>query len=155
MSQQLDHFVLGLHVLGAIAWIILVVTLEVRGTRIRRTGSDQARVDWAVRAGQQSRLLALPGSLVVLLTGGVLMAERNVTIAESWWLGASIGCWIVAFLGSTMLRGPECKRIGRLADEHGAGDEDVQWRIRRVVLLGRGELLLLAVALTLMLWQPA
>lgn len=54
-----------------------------------------------------------------------------------------------------MGRGSEAARISQLADEKGAADEDVQWRIQRLVFLARGETLLLVVALVVMVVQPA
>lgn len=53
-----------------------------------------------------------------------------------------------------MMRGPALARVVKLAAAHGAGDEDVRWRLRQVLLVARGELLLLTVVLVLMVLTP-
>lgn len=153
MNDSYD-IVLALHVFGAIAWILAVVALELLGTRMRRRGDAASAVTFAQRQARFTRIVALPGSLLLLLSGGWLMHDSGRSLSGSWWLGAGIALWLVAFLGSLMWRGPRLVRAVQAADEHGGDSEDVRWRIRQVLLLGRGELLLLAVALALMLVQP-
>jgi hypothetical protein len=96
----------------------------------------------------------MPSSLLVLLAGGWLMHDAGLTFAHAWWLGAGLGLWIVAFFGSTMLRGAFLSRVVKAAAERGPDNEDVHWRLRQVVLIARGELLLLTVALALMVLTP-
>jgi hypothetical protein len=154
MDISLRDVVLLLHVAGAIAWIGSVLALEVVGTRIRAREDHAGAVAFAGDHAFFTRAVALPGSLVLLLSGGWLMHDLHLHLGSSWWLGAGIGAWIVAFLGSTMLRGPQLARVVKLAAEHGADDEDVRWRTRQVLLVARGELLLLTVALALMVLRP-
>jgi hypothetical protein len=101
-----------------------------------------------------TRIVALPASIIALLSGAWLVTDADLHIATDWWIGTGIGAWIAAFLGSTMLRGAALARVVSLAGQHGADDEDVRWRIREVHLVARGELLLLVVALVVMLLQP-
>lgn len=146
--------VLAAHVLAAAIWLGTVAGIELLGARVRARGSATEIVQFVGDAGIASRWSALPAALVVLLAGGWLLQDGGYELADQWWLGAGLGLWIVAFLGSTMLRGPQAARMTRLAAEHGADAEDVQWRARRVLLLGRGELLVVAVALVLMVIKP-
>lgn len=146
--------VLAAHVLAAAIWLGTVVGTELIGARVRARANEGEIVQFVTDAGIASRWSALPASLVVLIAGGWLMQDGGYELGEQWWLGAGIGLWIVAFLGSTMVRGPQASKMSRLAVEHGVDAEDVQWRARRVLLLGRGEILVVAVALVLMVLKP-
>lgn len=155
MGISLSEGILLAHVAGAVAWLGAVLAFAILGTRVRARGDADEGVTFAIDHAAFTRVVALPGSLLVLLSGGWLMRESDLGIAEAWWLGAGIACWVVAFLGSTMLRGPQLTRVVRSAAERGAGDEDVRWQLRQVTLIARGELLLLSVALALMVLTPS
>lgn len=154
VNVTLVSVIVALHVLGAAVWLGGVAAAEQIGARTRRRAGADATVRFVADYGITSRRLILPASLVVLLSGGWLMQELGYKMSQQWWLGAGMGLWLVAFLGSTMLRGPQAKRMQALATQHGAAAEDVQWRARRVLLLARGELLLVTVALVLMVIKP-
>lgn len=155
MGISLHEVVLAVHVAAAVAWIGSVLAFEVLGVRQRRRGDAAEGVAFAADHAFFTRAVALPGALALLLSGGWLMGDSGLDVGESWWVGAGIGIWIVAFLGSTMLRGPHLARAVKLAAEMGADAEDVRWRIRQVRLVTRGELLLLTVALVLMVLTPS
>lgn len=155
MDVSLYDGVTALHVAAAVAWIGTVAVLELLGLRVRARGDAHAAVAFAADRGWVGRVLALPGALVLLISGGWLAQDGDVELDQAWWLGSGIGLWLVAFLGSAMLRGPEARRIVALAAQLGADAEEVRWRVWRVTLLQRGELLLLVVALMLMVLQPS
>jgi hypothetical protein len=154
MGITAHDVVLTLHVAGAVAWLGSLLAIEVIGTRVRARGDHDVAIAFAGDYAFFTRAVALPGSLALLLSGGWLMHDADLKLASSWWLGAGIGAWIVAFLVSTMLRGPQLARIVKLAGELGADAEEDRWRLRQVLLVTRGELLLLTVALALMVLQP-
>ena len=155
MGITLHDGVLAIHVAGAIAWLGSVLAFEVLGTRTWARGVASEVVSFALDHAFFTRAVALPGSLAVLLSGGWLMQDSGLEIGEAWWLGSGIGIWAVAFLGSTMLRGPQLARAVAVAAEVGPEDEDVRWRIRQVRLIARGELMLLCVALAVMVLTPS
>ena len=128
------------------------VVLGMDGRRMR---GAEGRTWFGAQDAPDARAVALPGSLAVLLSGGWLMQDSGLEIGEAWWLGSGIGIWAVAFLGSTMLRGPQLARAVAVAAEVGPEDEDVRWRIRQVRLIARGELMLLCVALAVMVLTPS
>lgn len=154
MHITASSLVVALHVIATIAWIGTVVTIATLGGRVRTNGTPEQAVSLFGNLGWMSRILALPGSIVALLAGGWLLHDGGYSPSQDWWVGTGIGAWLVCFLGSTMLRGPECSRIVTLAAEKGVDDEDVQWRMQRVVFLARGESLLLLVAVIVMVVRP-
>lgn len=155
MGISLHECVLAVHVVSAVAWIGSVLAFEVLGVRQRRRANAAEGVSFAADHAVFTRTVALPGSLALLLSGGWLMQDSGLDIGEAWWIGAGIGIWIVAFVGSTMLRAPRLARVVTVAAEIGADAEDVRWRLRQVRLITRGELLLLTVALVLMVLTPS
>ncbi|MCW2974446.1 MAG: putative integral rane protein [Thermoleophilia bacterium] len=144
-----------LHVVAIAAWLGTVLVFAIYGGRARVTRSAEASVALFRRLAVVNRAVALPGAFLALLAGGYLIHDAGQSVTDHWWIGTGIGAWIVCFFGSTMSRGSECVRIGTLAGEKGSDDEDVQWRIQRLVFLARGETLLLVVALVVMVVQPA
>lgn len=154
MGISAYELVLTLHIVGVVGWVGTLLAFDVVGTRVRARADHAQAVTFAADHALLTRAVAVPGALVVLLTGGWLMRESDLQLGRDWWLGTGIGAWIVAFLGSTMLRGPALARVVRLAAEHGPDDEDVRWRLRQVLLIARGELLLLVVALVVMVLTP-
>lgn len=139
---------------AAAAWLLSVAAAATLGARVRATGSEDQVVGWAATQARLTRFVALPASIVALIAGGAWVLETNRTIEQDWWIGTALGAWLVAFVGSTMLRAPMLTRAVRLASEHGASDEDVRWRIRQVTLVVRGELLLLSVAAAVLVIKP-
>ncbi|MCW2924882.1 MAG: putative integral rane protein [Thermoleophilia bacterium] len=154
MGISLHDVILLVHVAAAVAWLGSVLAFEVLAARQRGRGDAAEGVAFALDHAFFTRAVALPGALALLLSGGWLMHDGGFEIRESWWIGAGLGIWFVAFLGSTMLRGPQLARVVRGAAEAGPDDEDVRWRLRQVRMVTRGELLLLTVALAVMVLKP-
>ncbi|MCW2960578.1 MAG: hypothetical protein JWM25_1682 [Thermoleophilia bacterium] len=155
MDSTWTTFLTAALIVGAVAWLGALLWIEVASTRVRSRNDHAAAVQVMGRCGQLTKLLAIPGALVILASGIWLLRETSRSLEGDWWIAACLGLWLVAFVGSTLLRAPECRNIVRLAAEHGPEEEDVRWRTRRVLLLARGELLLLAVGIALAIIQPS
>jgi uncharacterized membrane protein len=147
--------IVALHIIAVVAWLGTVLTVATLGGRVRVKGTPEQSVALFGQLGWMSRAVALPGAIVTLLAGGYLLHDGGYSLSGDWWIGTGLGAWIICFLGSTMSRGSEAKRITKLAAEKGPDEEDVQWRIQRIVFLARGEALLLVVALIVMVVQPS
>lgn len=154
ISISLSEAVLALHVLGWAVWLGVVVAIAVFGTRVRARGDANAIVAFVADAGFVGLTVVLPAALLVVVSGGWLAVDADLDFGDTWWLPACMSLWLVAMLGSTAVRPPQALKMTTLAKEHGVEEEDVQWRARRVLLLARGEALLVAVALTLFVIRP-
>lgn len=157
MAVSSEQLVVTAHVASAALWTggtLLVQVLASRlGARVEPDDGDTV-VGFIADAGwAQSRLL-LPSAVLLAVTGGWLMQDADLAIADHWWLGGSIGLWAVAMFVALLMLTPETRMIAREAAEHGADAEQVQWRIHRWLMLQRGQLLLIAVALALMTIRP-
>lgn len=154
MDSSLQHVLVAVCGLAAAAWLLVVAATAGWGMRVRGGEDAGAVVDYARRMAQLSVRVALPAALVLAVAGSWYVLGRDLGIAEHWWIGTALGAWIVAFFGSTLLRGAQLGHAVKLSGTQGVDDEDVQWRIRQVDLTARGELLLLAVAVVVVLVRP-
>ena len=146
MDSTLQTVLVVVVAVGATAWIVVVAATAVLGHARARAATIAAAVvalrarGW--RAGR--RVVAVPGRAACRsVAGGWVAGSTCDSVTSDWWIGTGIGAWIVAFLGSTLLRGTAAGAGGPARRRRGADDEDVQWRIRQVDLTSRGELLLL------------
>ena len=155
MDSTLQTVLVVLVAVTAAAWILVVAATAGWGMRVRSGDDPAAVVSYARRIAQLSLFVALPAAVVAAAAGGAYVADRDLALVDNWWIGTGIGAWIVAFFGSTLLRGPALNRAVQISTTAGAGDEDVQWRIRQVDLTSRGELVLLVVAAIVLVIRPA
>lgn len=139
---------------AAAAWLVSVaVTALVLD--VARARADAARVvDTAGRVERRAGRIALAAAVVVAVSGAWYLVDRGLWSADAWWVGTAIGAWLVTFFGATALRLPQLRAARRLSVDHGAEDEDVQWRIRQVDLTARGEFVLLLTAVVVVVVRP-
>lgn len=141
--------------IAAAAWAVSVAVTAVM-LDVARARRDAARVvDTAAGVERHVGRAALASAIVLAIAGSWYLWDRGLWSADAWWVGTAIGAWLVAFFGATLLRVPQLRAARRLSADHGAEDEDVQWRIRQVDLTARGELVLLVTALTVVFAQPS
>jgi hypothetical protein len=156
--MDLSWYTVGVFALGVAAtvWLLALVGYEAIGERFPvRTDADVAAT-YAGTLGTATKRYALPGGSLVLGLGiWLVLASDSISLEGDWWVGACLGLWIVAFVGSTLTRAPECGNIVRLSRAEDVDEEDVRWRTRRLRLLARGETLLLVVGIVLAVVQPA
>jgi hypothetical protein len=154
MDAGLEQATAIVALVAAGCWLALVAWSTASLARARTAGDAPRVVDRAASVARVATLAAAPLAVIAGVAGVTYVAEGAASLDSDWWVGTAIGTWLVCFFGSTLLRGRHLTHAVRLSSEHGVEDEDVQWRIRRVDLLGRGELLLLVVALLVVALQP-
>ncbi len=155
MDSTLQTVLVVVLAIAVVAWVAVVASTAAFGARVRAGDDPQRVVDYAARMARPAALVALPASILALATGLWYVADRDLALVDNWWIGTGIGAWIVCFFGATLLRPPQLRRAVALSGEHGADDEDVQWRIRQVDLTARGELVLLLVAVVVLVVRPS
>lgn len=145
---------LVLFIAAAGLWVGAVASTALMGARVRGRGTAQEVVDWGGRHAKLTNLVAIPAALVALGAGIWGVQQRDLSIDPNWWIGTGLGAWAVAFIGSTMQRGLLLRRAVAQSGTETAESEDVQWQLRQVSLVVRGELLLLVVALVVIALMP-
>lgn len=154
MDSTLQTVLVVVFALSGAAWIATVALGAVRGARVRSGDDAAAVIDHARWLARLARRVTMPAAIVVAATGGWWVYDSGTSLGSHWWIGTAIGAWLVCVFGATLVRAPLLSTAVQLSTEHGADDEDVQWRIRQVDLTGRGELLLLVVTAVVVAIRP-
>jgi uncharacterized membrane protein len=144
-------WLLFFHILAAIVWVGGAIMLNVLNTRTIRSG-DPARVAAAARetAWVGQRVIA-PSTLVLLALGITMVAVSEAWTIGQLWIILALVLFGLTFVTGAFYLGPEAGRIGKLIEERGAEDPEVRSRLRRVVIVGRVDL----VTLIVIVWDMA
>jgi uncharacterized membrane protein len=142
----------GLHVLMAIVWIGGALMIQLFAIRILR-GSDPKRMaEFAKDVEFISMRTFAPASLILVVLGFVLMHQGGWD--WKFWAVFAIVVWALSFVTGIVLLGPESGRIGKLIEERGGVDVEVQSRIERLLLFSRVEMILIALVAMDMVLKP-
>jgi uncharacterized membrane protein len=144
-------WLLFLHILAAIVWVGGAIMLNVLNTRNIRSG-DPARLATSARETEWvgTRLIA-PTTLVLLVLGLVMVGVNEAWTIGQLWIILALVLFAITFATGAFFLGPEAGRIGKMIEERGAEDPEVRHRLRRVVLVGRIDL----VTLIVIVWDMA
>jgi ABC-type uncharacterized transport system YnjBCD permease subunit len=93
-----------------------------------------------------------PASLILVVLGFVLMHQGGWD--WKFWAVFAIVVWALSFVTGIVLLGPESGRIGKLIEERGGVDVEVQSRIERLLLFSRVEMILIALVAMDMVLKP-
>ena len=142
------------HLAFVAIWVGGDVMLQVMYLRARAAGNERTiafvgDVEWI-----GSRILT-PTALLVVILGFGLIGESDgaYELSQTWvWLGLAAFAFSLV-LGAGFL-GPESGRIGRLAEERGVDDPEIDRRTTRVLWFARLELLVLFAVIFDMVVKP-
>ena len=141
------------HVTAAIVWVGGVVILQVLAVRTIAAGEPLRLVAFARDAEWVGNRAILPAAIAVVVLGFLLVWDGPWELSMTWiWL--SLVLFAVSFLLGLFVLTPQAKKIGNEVEAHGPESEAVQDRIKRVLRLGRIDLVLLLVIVFLMVTKP-
>jgi uncharacterized membrane protein len=142
------------HILAAITWIGGAIMLNILNTRSIRS-NNPARLATTAKETEWVGTRIIAPTTLVLLAMGITMVSVNEawTIGQLWIILAQVLFGITFATGAFFL-GPEAGRIARLVDERSVADPEVRRRLRRVVLIGRLDLITLIVVVWDMVVKP-
>jgi uncharacterized membrane protein len=150
----LYNVLLFVHIVAAIIWIGGAITTNVLASRAVRSGDPTRMVIFAREAEWVGQRIIAPTAVVLLAMGLAMVAVNDGwTIGQAWIILALLGFGLT-FLAGALFFGPESGRIGKGIDQRGAEDPGVQRRIRRIVAVGRFDLLLLVLIVAGMVFKP-
>jgi uncharacterized membrane protein len=124
------------------------VWLRAKRAGPERTVQFMGDVEWI-----GSRVLT-PSALLVVAFGVWLVLDSPAWEFSQFWVSAALAVFIASFITGAGFLGPESGRIGKVAEELGAADPEVQRRIRRVLLVSKIELLFLVLVIFDMVVKP-
>jgi uncharacterized membrane protein len=145
---------LFVHIAAAILWIGGAIQLNVLGTQATRAG-DPARIASIARETEWvSQRILVPAAVTLLVMGLTMVGVSDVwTIGQTWIILGLVGIGITAPAGALFF-GPEAGRIGKAIEEPGPADAEVQRRIRRILVVGRFDIMLLLLIVADMVFKP-
>ncbi|HZR95541.1 MAG TPA: hypothetical protein VFA56_07580 [Gaiellaceae bacterium] len=142
----------ALHVLMAIIWIGGALMIQLFAFRILKE-SDSSRI---ARFTKDVEFIGMrtfvPASLILVVLGFVLMHQGHWQ--WKFWAVFAIVAWALSFVSGAFFLGPESGRIGKLIDERGGVDAEIQSRIERILLHSRVEMVLIALVAMDMVLKP-
>ena len=142
-----------IHVGAAIIWVGGAAMLQVVALRTIAGGEPLRLVAFARDAEWIGNRVMLPSALVVILLGFLLVWDGPWDLGMTWiWL--SLVLFGLSFVLGLLVLTPESKRIGDAIEAEGPESPAVQERIKRVLNLGRIDLVLLFAIVFLMVAKP-
>jgi uncharacterized membrane protein len=153
MDITLSEFLLFAHITFAALWVGGDAMLQVFSLRATAGGPERSAqfvkdVEWI------GKTYITPSALLVVVFGVWLVLEEPVWEISQFWISAALAVFLASFIAGAGFLGPESGRIGKLVDERGADDPEVQSRIGRLRLISRIELLFLVLIVLDMVVKP-
>jgi uncharacterized membrane protein len=146
------EFWLFVHVLMAIVWVGGNIHLQIIGARLMaaqdalQVGNFSKQAEWI-----GTRVLT-PAAILIVIAGVIMVLDR--WDFEQLWIIIGIAGFLYSFINGAALLGPLSGKTGKLIDEKGVEDPQVQTNIRRIFLYGRIELVILIVVVWAMTMKP-
>ena len=151
MSRQ--EIYLFIHIAAAVVWVGGGSMLALMGIRAIAAGSrDRTRVV-VQEAATLAKVVFIPGSVVVLIMGILLVADGPWTF-DLWVVLGLIGFLATAVTGAAVL-GPRAERISRMIDEAGGTYTDAaDVAARKLLTLARIDIVVLFLVIADMVLKP-
>ena len=147
------EFLLFAHILAAMAWVGGDLMIQMYYLRARAAGPERV-VAFARETEWIGLRLLNPAGLLVVVFGVLLVLEVEAYDFSQFWISAALAMFAASFIAGAGFLGPESGRVGKLAEERGAADPEVQRRIGRVLLVSRIEFTLLVLIVLDMVLKP-
>ena len=149
--ETLDDWLVAIHILSAVIWVGGSFMTQLFAIRTQSHG-PQAMAVFSKDTEFLGQRTFLPASLILLGTG-IWLISRDVFTLDDWVVYGLIVIGISIVTGAGFL-GPESGRLGKLIEERGGEDPEVQRRISRIFLVSRIELVLLVSVVLVMALKP-
>jgi uncharacterized membrane protein len=146
------EFYEALHVIAVVIWLGGAFILQLFALLAVRAGEDN-RVFVFKSAEWIGQRFFLGSSIVVLVTGFLMLSELPYDLGDGWVLFGFIVIILSAITGAAFL-GPESGRIAKLMETESFGSEAVQARYQRLLTIARIELVLLFLVVADMVAKP-
>lgn len=153
-SPGIYNWLKAIHILAAIVWVGGGVFAQIYATRLTRAGEMPRAAAFAKDIERIGVRLFLPASIVVLIVGVAMVWYSPAwELTQLWVILGLVGIANTIVLGAAFL-GPESGRVGRLAEERGVTDPELQRRIRRIFAITRFDLAVLLLVVIDMAVKP-
>jgi len=147
------EFLLVGHLLAAMTWLGGDLMIQMFYLRARVSG-PVAVAQFAKDVEWIGLRVINTAALLVVIFGVLLVIDSEVFEFSQFWVSAALAMFLLSAVTGAAFLGPESGRIGKLSDERGADDPEVQSRIGRVLLISRIEFVLLVLIVIDMVLKP-
>jgi uncharacterized membrane protein len=148
------NWLLFFHILAAIIWVGGAIMLNILNTRSIRSGDPARLASTAQETAWVGTRVIAPTTLILLVLGLVMVGVNEAWTIGQLWIILALVLFGITFATGAFFLGPEAGRIGKLVEKRGPADPEVRRRLRRVVLVGRVDLITLIVIVWDMAVKP-
>ena len=145
-------YLLFLHVLMAIVWVGGAVTVQIMAIRLQKANEPLQMAAFAKQAEWIGTRIFAPGSLIILIAG--IFMVLDVWSFEELWIIMGLGGFAYSFINGAFFLGPMSGKTGKLIEERGSEDSEVQDNLRKLFLFSRIELAVLIIVVFAMTVKP-
>ena len=153
-SQGVYNTLKLVHILAAIVWVGGGIFVQIYATRLIRSQDTPQLMRFAKDIERIGTTIFTPASILVLLMGiWMVWYSPAWKLTQLWVILGLVGIANTIVVGAAFL-GPEAGRLGRLTEERGPEDPEVQRRIRRIFAISRYDLAVLVLVVIDMVVKP-
>ena len=143
------------HVLAAVVWVGGGVTLTIYALLTLRKDTPAEQASMARKIGLIGERIYAPLSLLVLGLGfGLMENDQSPWTYDQFFVIFALAGWAVSFVTGSFFLGPESKRLAALISAKGPDDAEVQYRIHRILVVARLDVVLLVAIVFVMTAKP-
>jgi uncharacterized membrane protein len=146
-------FFKSVHVVAAVIWVGGAFIIQAFAFRILRTGDARRQAEFAKDSEVIGMRVFIPATWLLLLAGIGMMINLDWSWGQNWIVFALIAFALSFVVGAGFL-GPESGRIAKVIERDGPESPEAQRRIRRILLIGRCELIVLLAVIVNMVVKP-
>jgi uncharacterized membrane protein len=147
-----EVFLLG-HIVGAIVWLGAGMLMSVQAFRAERAADDDALARIADDASQLSTVLFVPASLATLLFGIALVLDGPWGVTHLW-VALGLAGYLATFLAGVLVMKPGSEKIAALIERDGGVSPDARVAIRKLLVKGRVDTVVLYLVVAVMALKP-
>jgi uncharacterized membrane protein len=146
-------FFKSLHVVAAVIWVGGAVMIQAYAVRILRTKDARRMAEFAKDTEIVSMRVFIPATWVLLLAAIGMMINLDLSWGQNWVVLGLIA-WTLSFIVGAGYLGPEGGRIAKIIENEGPESPAAQFRIARVLLVSRLDLVILLTVVVNMVVKP-
>jgi uncharacterized membrane protein len=147
-------FFKSVRVLAAAIWFGGALMIQAFAFRITRTGDARRQAEFAKDSEVIGMRIFIPSTWLLLLAGIAMMVNLHWSRGQNWIVLGLIAFAFSFVVGAGFL-GPEGGRIANVIERDGPEAPEAQRRIRRILLISRCELVVLATVIVNMVVKPS
>jgi uncharacterized membrane protein len=136
-------FWLFLHISFAVIWVGGGAATQFYALRALASGSPERISQFALDVQWIGNRVLTLAALGAFLSGVGLVWEADFWGFGDDWILIGLGLFAVTFLAGALFFGPEAGRIGKAIETGGPSSDEAMWRIGRILVLSRIDLVIL------------